>query len=302
MGRRGIAVVAALWALLLLGTIAMSFSFAMRTEAQAARNGVDSAAAYYQARTGVNRTIMMFSSMPADNVAQQTITGEDGNAGYKVRVDSESGKIDVNLASEEVIKGVLAAMGLSGEDAESVGDSILDWRDQDDQARPRGAEEADYSHLPEAIRPRNAPLVALDEMRYVRGVSPELYRKVLARVFTVHGRSPQVNVNAAPVAVLLALGLSAEQADAVVARRAEDPFRTPAEVASFMAGQGAPRHVAPRLSTLSSTNAYTITSRGTAGDGVARVVRCTIEPGGGGNKGVRILRWEDLAADGGEER
>ena len=41
------------WALLLLGTLAMSFAFSMRTEAQASRNGLEAARAYFLARTGV---------------------------------------------------------------------------------------------------------------------------------------------------------------------------------------------------------------------------------------------------------
>ena len=41
IGRRGIASLLVLWAMLLLGTLALAFSLSMRTEGQAARNGLD---------------------------------------------------------------------------------------------------------------------------------------------------------------------------------------------------------------------------------------------------------------------
>jgi Tfp pilus assembly protein PilX len=49
---KGIALLIVLWALLLLGTLGMSFSFAMRTEAKAARNGLDGARAYTRRAPG----------------------------------------------------------------------------------------------------------------------------------------------------------------------------------------------------------------------------------------------------------
>lgn len=300
MGRGGIAQVVVLWALLLLGTIAMSFAFAMRTEAQAARNSADAARAYYQARTGINRAIMLLSALPADNVARLAIAGEDGDAGYRVEVAGESGKIDVNSVSEEALKEVLRGSGFSEDEAEALGDAILDWRDEDDRPRAHGAEEPDYAALPEPVEPRNGPLRSVDELRFVKGVTDAVFRERLAPVFTVFGHSPQANVNAAPAAVLRALGLTAEQADAVLARRAETPFRSPAELSAFLAQQGAPQSVLPRLGTASSSRVYTITARGTAGAGIVRAVRAVVETGSGGKGGTRMLRWEDLVPAGEE--
>ena len=120
-GARGIAQLVVLWALLLLGMMAMSFSFAMRTEALAARNGVDAARAYYQARTGIHRAISLLSVSAADNVLREPFAGEDEDASYETRVTAEGGKIDINYVSETVLKEVLKNGGLSAEDAESVG-------------------------------------------------------------------------------------------------------------------------------------------------------------------------------------
>src|SRR5512134_1041003 len=150
---RGIALLLVLWALVLLGTLALGFSWSMRTEAMAARNGIDETRAYFQARTGLNRTVMLLASLPTDNVLAGTIAGEDGDASYEVRVESESGKVDVNLVDEEVLLGMLKKAGLPEEEAEGVRDAILDWRDEDDVPRPRGAERAEYERMNEPVTP-----------------------------------------------------------------------------------------------------------------------------------------------------
>ena len=96
-GDRGVALLLVLWALVLLGTLALGFSLSMRTEAMAARNGIDETRAYFPGATGVNRAIVLLASLPADNVLAATIAGRDGDASYEVRIESESGKMDVNL-------------------------------------------------------------------------------------------------------------------------------------------------------------------------------------------------------------
>ena len=89
MSRKGIAQLVVLWALLLLGTLAMSFAFSMRTEAQASRNGLEGARAYFLARTGVERTIALLSTGATDNVIGEAVTGGEDGATYEVLVTPE---------------------------------------------------------------------------------------------------------------------------------------------------------------------------------------------------------------------
>lgn len=299
MGSRGFATLVVLWALLLLGTLALSFSFSMRTEALAARHAADGARAYFQARTAVGRAAAFLSGTPADNAAGTVLSGGDEEEGYGAVIEAESGKVDVNLAPEKLLKGVLRGAGLDEEGAEALGDAILDWRDGDDRPRARGAEAPEYASLPEPVVPRNGPLASVAELRYVRGVSPGLHDRVLARAFTVHGRLPQVNVNAVPVDVLRLLpGFTAESAQRLADRRAESPFRTPADVAAFLAAEGVPAEALALLTTASVSRTYTITAVGRAGS-VVRGVRCLVEAASPGET-PRVLRWEDVAAAGGD--
>lgn len=297
---KGVALLGVLWALLLLGMLGMSFAFAMRTEAQAARNGLDGARAYYQARTGIHRAIALLSSSPLDNVLKSPIAGEEEDTSYDVEIAAEGGKIDLNLVTEEVLKEVLRRGGLSAEEAESLGDSILDWRDDDDMPRANGAEFPYYGSLPEPLKPRNGKLLAVDELLSVKGVTPDLYRRFLSKVFTVNG-SPTVDINEAPVEVLRVLpGFTPEAAEALVAFRRENPFRSPADVTNFLSGQGLTLAGVPILSTSSATKVYTITAVGKAGGKIARGVACRVKIGGGGPKSVKIVHWMDYVEVGGE--
>jgi len=293
-GNRGIAQLLVLWALLLLGTLALGFSLSMRTEAQAARNGVDDARAYFQARTGVQRAVVLLSTLPPDNVMRTEIAGSEEDATYEVRVESESGKVDVNLVSEEVLLEILKAGGLPEEEAESVRDAILDWRDPDDTPRPRGAESADYASLPEPVIPRNGKILSVEELRYVKGVTPEFFRRFLSRVFTAHGKSPKVNFLRAPEIVLRSLpGVSPEAAAQIVARRVADPPMTAADLAAMVGEGWMTSQGLALVSGGQASNVYAITATGRAGAGVVHAVRCFAEVTGGGEKAVKILRWMD---------
>ena len=294
MNARGFAQLLVLWALLLLGTLAMSFAFSMRTEAQASRNGMDAVRAYFQARTGIARASMLLRSVTTDNASALTLSGKDGDAGYEARIEREGGKIDINFASELLLKGVLAQAGFSAGEAEALGDAILDWRDEDDVPRRNGAESSYYAGLSEPMRPRNGRLASIEELRYVRGVTPELYAGLFARVFTVYGGGSQVDVNTAPVEVLRALpGITPETADRVVRQREASPFRSPSELSLFLGGEGVRGETLPYLTTGSFSRFFTITSTGRAGGQVVRSIRCTIDVAGGDRDVVKIVRWAD---------
>jgi type II secretory pathway component PulK len=295
----GIAQLIVLWALLLLGTLAMSFSFAMRTEALAARNGLDGARAYYQARTGINRAVALLSANAIDNLLNGPLVGEEEDVSYDTRVTSEGGKIDINFVAEATLKNVLRNGGLSLEEAETLGDSILDWRDEDDMVRTYGAEAAYYASLPEPLRIRNGNLEGIDELSAIKGVTRDFFTRFLSRVFTVHGSSASVDINAAPPEVLRVLpGFTSEAAEAAVSKRRENPFRSPHEVAAFLMEAGITAETVSILSTSRGTRFYTIVSTGRSAGGVARTVECLVDIESAGGKPIKILRWRDYVAAG----
>ncbi|MBN2217382.1 MAG: general secretion pathway protein GspK, partial [Pirellulales bacterium] len=57
---------------------------------------------------------------------------------------------------------------------EELADAILDWLDADDDPREFGAEADYYQSLDAPYRPANGPVACLEELLYVRGVTPSL--------------------------------------------------------------------------------------------------------------------------------
>lgn len=94
----------------------------------------------------------------------------------RIEVEDEYGKIPINEIDETQVRAMFELAGASGRDLDIVTDSFLDWRDDDDEVRPNGAEVKYY--LPRGYTPRNGALLSLGELLRIRGVTPEIYAKI----------------------------------------------------------------------------------------------------------------------------
>ena len=222
---RGVALVLVLWLATLLMVVASDFLFATRTDALVIRNSLSMARAESIADAAINRAA--FEVYRIDNGAD--IWRRDGVPrawafdGARVRIEmrDESARIDINTASDALLKGLLVSTGLNDEESSRLLDAILDWRDPDSLKRPNGAEEGEYRAAGLAYRPANAPFQAIEEIQLVLGMRPEIFRRV-APMITVFSRQTGVNTLTATREVLLAIpGLTAETVDAYIARREE---------------------------------------------------------------------------------
>ena len=224
-GQRGVALVLVMWASILIAVVASSFMLERRTDTMVIANSVSMARAQGAADAGVQRAI--FEAYRNDNAPEAW--KRDGMPhvwsfdGIPVRVvmRDESAKIDVNVASDALLRGLFTSIGLSDDDANTLLDRILDWRDADSLKRLHGAEEDDYKAAGLAYRPANAPFQAIEELQLVLGMRPEIYRRIAPSI-TVYSRQPGVNPQLASRDVLLAIpSLSPEMVDDYVARREE---------------------------------------------------------------------------------
>ncbi len=94
-----------------------------------------------------------------------------------VKVETESKRININTAQDSQIReNVQAILGEElWDEADSITDAILDWRDTDLLVRTNGAEEGDYDSKDIAYKPANGPFKVLSELLLVRGVSSRLF-------------------------------------------------------------------------------------------------------------------------------
>jgi len=210
----------------------------------------------------------------------------------KVRVEDEGGKVGVNQAKEETLAALFTALEFPPGQIRTMVDSIQDWRSRGDQPRPYGAKSNYYLGLDPPYVVRNGPLEVVEELAWVRGFanSPMLPR--LGEYLTVQSVGQGININSAPLAVLLALGLPPEVARNVIMTRRLQPFRTFQDIAQLGLPVAAPGQM-QQLSFITSPF-FTIKSTGMVNKkGGRHTVKAVVRLDLSTSSSWQILSWVD---------
>ncbi|MBZ0155399.1 MAG: general secretion pathway protein GspK [Alphaproteobacteria bacterium] len=276
-GERGIVLIMVMWVLTVLMVVVLSFSYMLRTEAHATLSFKEGMEQKFLAEAGIERGIVEILYRKSGSIAQEekdatawkidgtVYTAEMKEGSFRVRILNESGKVDINSAHELLIRGLIAALGTQGEELDTVVDSLMDWKDNDNLHRLYGAEDEYYLSLPGPYKAKNANFESLEEMMLVKGVTPDLLygngdRKGLLQFITLNSGSSAININAAPREVLLAVpGMTAEMADAVLEYRASKEIKSVQEIKDLLGEQY--NAMSPYLNT-GEGNAYTVEAEG----------------------------------------
>ena len=206
--QRGVALVLVVWAAVLLTVIASTFIVERRTESLVLRNSLSLARAEAAADAGIHRGLyeLFRNDTAQDRWSRDGTRHEWSFDGIPIRIElrDESAKIDINTATDPLLRGLLVSSGLADDEATRLLDAILDWRDPDPLKRPNGAEEADYREAGLNHKPANSSFQAIEELQLVLGMRPDIYRR-LAPSITVFSRQPGVNPRLASREVRLAI-------------------------------------------------------------------------------------------------
>jgi general secretion pathway protein K len=134
-------------------------------------------------------------------------------------VDEER-KMNINTADRMTLqKLLLIVLNLDIMKAQELAASLVDWRDSDSfLSIPLGsAEDSYYEDLPYPFGAKDANYEVLDEILLVKGMTPEIFERIKGYL-TIYGDG-RVNVNTAPKAVLVALGLRDDLANMIITFR-----------------------------------------------------------------------------------
>jgi len=238
MSQDGIALLMVLWVLTILMVLVFSFSFMSKTETLSTLSFKEGMENKFLAEAGIERGIeevfyrtvnknqvLVLEEGEIWNVDGTPYSGRLGNGYYTVKIVDESGKLDINMVSDILLKNLLMNMGVEEENADIITDSVLDWRDPDDLHRINGAEDDYYRSLPNPYEAKDDSFDTLEELLLVRGVTPEILygnseRKGIINFLTVYSNMNRININAAPKEVLMAIpGMSSEFADTIIEMR-----------------------------------------------------------------------------------
>ncbi|MGQ9523795.1 MAG: helix-hairpin-helix domain-containing protein [Armatimonadota bacterium] len=249
----GAILIISIFVLAALVGLVVSLSQATRIEMRAARNFAAELQSRALADAGVYLAAVTLQNDQTPYVDSEDddwyLLGENGAAEYelgegtyRVQIVDACARLDVNRATRDEL---LMLPGMT----EEIADAIIDWRDADDEPSEAGAESDVYETFPTPYRTRNGPFQSLDELLLVSRVTPSLLYgtpagqaveptantdKPWCELLTVRSNSPEVtadgqsrlDINQATIEQLLQLpvGLTQQQAQAIIARRQQTQF------------------------------------------------------------------------------
>jgi type II secretory pathway component PulK len=127
-----------------------------------------------------------------------------GDARYALLLRDVGAALNLNEATEEMLRQFFAqGMDMDFAEADQLAQAIQDWRDEDEIPRINGGEREEYLEEEALVLPPNRDFVDIDELRHVRGMTPELYVRAAPHL-TLIGDG-DINLNSAPEPVLLAV-------------------------------------------------------------------------------------------------
>ena len=95
-----------------------------------------------------------------------------------IRIDNESGLLNVNGAPTGLITTLLLALGLPADRAQSLAAAISDWRTTTTLAQPFGAKLPAYRAAGLEYGPPNAPFRNTEELGLVLGMTPDILARL----------------------------------------------------------------------------------------------------------------------------
>jgi general secretion pathway protein K len=280
--QRGVALLLVMWACTLLAILLGGYAVLAHTEGLQASYQFQQARAHYAAEAGLMRAIY---ALQAPNMSDRWVG--DGRVypfvydGAKVGVSiiSESGKVDLNASSPDVLTNLLRNAGVDAPHAAVIAQAIIDWRSFPMTPQQAAQRAAAYTAAGRDYGPRNGPFASVEELQMVLGMTPQLYEAVAPYVTIWSGRASP-DPNTAPLLALASIppGMDLQHAAAMIAAR-------PANAAAT-AGVG-----------LVANNGIThsIRSEAVLSDGTRAVLRATVRLQGfrPGSQAFAVLRWQE---------
>ena len=210
----GFALLLVLWSLALLALIGTQVAATGRSEALLAANLRGAALAEAAADGAVHLAIFRLLApeaqrWPADGLARQVAL--PGGAAGLLRIESDQGKVNPNLAPAPLLQALLLQLGAEPRAATGLAAAILDWRSAGPRPRPGGAKEPQYRAAGRDYAPPGRPFESLDELGLVLGMTPPLLAR-LAPFLSIHqGAEPDPRFAAPPVLQALRAAQGAEE-------------------------------------------------------------------------------------------
>ncbi len=286
-GQDGFIVVAVLWILAALATLAMIFSVYVINTATAFTVHDERLQAEGLARGAIELSVYQAIADPQASPSRAAFVFRIGNASVNAEFVAETARIDLNAAPKAMLAGLFAALGAARPQAEYYADRIIGWRNPPPQDNP-DAEAGLYRAAGLLYGPRGAPFPHTAELALVLGIPDVLVERALP-FLTVYSGQPQINIaNAAPQVVASLPGMDPERLNAVLVQRQAGP-QNAQNTEALLAMLGA----AQTLANTQSSKALRVTSRIAFDSGQRMTIEAVIFILDNGTEPYRVLTWRD---------
>jgi general secretion pathway protein K len=222
-GEQGYALIAAVISIIVFALMALTIINAVRGPTIMASAELDRARLSAAADAGIALAIQ--GLLQDDPVRRWKIDGKPRQIAFdgitlSVIVEDERGKIALNLINKNQVERMFSAFGLSGAALETAVDGFMDWRDENFEARPRGAERRFYEGR--RIQPRNGELRSVGELALINGVGQRLASRIAPFATVNFGTNGDFDPRyATPLAIRVSADDDFDEVDA--ARQARGP-------------------------------------------------------------------------------
>jgi type II secretory pathway component PulK len=139
-----------------------------------------------------------------------SLTETFGVVDIHILIRSVGSQLNINRANEQEFLNFFIALEFDYSTAEELSQTIMDWRDTDDNYRARGAERDFYVSEGLLNLPRNNLFESVGELRYVQGMTEDIF-EIASPYLTVWGTG-RINLNTADFPVLMSLSGMTEAA------------------------------------------------------------------------------------------
>lgn len=301
--QQGMALVLVLWILSLLTIMAGSFALSMRRETTIITGLRNNAEAIATAESGLAIAEWMLQNPDAnkrwraDGSIYQINTA---NAKLRIRLLSETGKINVNNVEQPLLQNLMnyAPNGGKAQLPSTTVDraaAILDWRDSDDLTRIDGAEKQQYQDAGLNYQPRNRSFESLEELQMVLGMDAATLQW-LEPLITVYSEQAQIDLQLASKEVLQAMpAVDAGLIDSYVAARVESARNNLSSPPwPLDAGQSA----GTGIGAMTEVTLLTIVSEVQGDDQSTALINALVKKADGlQTTPFQVLRWQRTAAN-----
>ncbi|WP_027578692.1 type II secretion system protein GspK [Bradyrhizobium sp. Ai1a-2] len=201
-GQRGFVIVAVLWILAALSSLAIVFAAYLSASTRAI--AVNETALQTEALVSASLELTSYQLALADERAKPPRGGfhfRMDDASVQVAFTSEAARIDLNFASKEMLAGLFTTLGAGKDAAIEYADRVVGWRTR---PVPGSANEEEARYNSAGYSPRQAPFVHVNELSLVVGLPAALVERALPFV-TVFNGSPDVDPEIAAPEVIEAM-------------------------------------------------------------------------------------------------